>query len=125
MNETLLTALIGLAMLLGLVAVFIPLMPEMLILWGASLAYGLLVGWGRWGPWLFALITLLGLLGALAEIWASSAGGKRAGASLWGILGGLVAGFLAGLPELPAVRGGGGAAARDVCGGGNSDGRCR
>ena len=94
MNDTLLTVLIGLAMLLGLVAIFIPLMPEMLILWGASLAYGLLVGWGRWGPWLFALITLLGLVGALAEIWASTAGGKRAGASLWGILGGLVAGFV-------------------------------
>src|SRR4030067_1075988 len=47
-----------------------------------------------WGPGLFALIPLLGLVGALAEIWASSAGGKRAGASFWGILGGLVAGFV-------------------------------
>jgi uncharacterized protein YqgC (DUF456 family) len=94
MSETLLTVLIGVAMLLGLLAVFIPLMPEMPILWGAALAYGLLVGWGRWGPWLFGLITLLGIVGGLAEIWVSSAGGKRAGASLWGILGGLAAGFL-------------------------------
>jgi len=93
MNEALLTVLIGAVMLLGLLAVFIPLMPEMLILWGAALAYGLLVGWGRWGPWLFALITLLGIVGGLAEIWVSSAGGKRAGASLWGILSGLATGF--------------------------------
>lgn len=94
MNDTVLTLLVGLAMLLGLAAVFIPMLPEMLILWGAALAYGLLVGWGRWGPWLFALITLLGVAGGLAEIWVSGAGGKRAGASFWGILGGLVAGFL-------------------------------
>src|SRR4030065_414679 len=45
MSDTLLTVLVGLAMLLGLLAIFIPLMPEMLILWGASLAYGLLGGW--------------------------------------------------------------------------------
>jgi hypothetical protein len=94
MSETLLTALVGLAMLVGLAAIFIPLLPEMLILWGAALAYGLLVGWGRWGPWLFAWITLLGIVGGLAEIWVSGAGGKRAGASFWGILGGLAAGLL-------------------------------
>lgn len=94
MREVLLTILIGLAMLLGLAAVFIPLLPDMLIIWGAALAYGLLVGWGRWGPWLFAAITLFGIMGGLAEIWVSGAGGKRAGASFWGIVGGLVAGLL-------------------------------
>lgn len=94
MNEILLTVLIGLVMLLGLAAVFIPLLPEMLLIWGAALGYGLLVGWGRWGPWLFAVITVLGVVGGLAEIWVSGAGGKRAGASFWGILSGLVVGFI-------------------------------
>ncbi len=92
MAEAIVTVLVGLTMLVGLAGVFLPLLPDMLIIWMAALGYGLLVGWGQWGPWLFGLITLLGAIGAIAEIWVSGAGARRAGASVWGILGGLALG---------------------------------
>lgn len=90
--EVIVTVLVGLTMLIGLAAVFLPLLPDMLIIWIAALGYGFFVGWGEVGPWLFGLITLLGAIGAIAEIWVSGAGAKRAGASAWGILGGLALG---------------------------------
>ena len=94
MAEVIVTILVGLTMLIGLAAVFLPLLPDMLIIWIAALGYGLFTGWGAWGPWLFGLITLLGAIGAIAEIWVSSAGARHAGASAWGILGGLVLGVV-------------------------------
>ena len=92
MAEVIVTILVGLTMLIGLAAVFLPLLPDMLIIWIAALGYGLFTGWGTWGPWLFGLITLLGAVGAIAEIWVSSAGARHAGASAWGVLGGLALG---------------------------------
>lgn len=92
--ELAITVVVGLVMLVGLLGVFVPLLPDILLIWLAALAYGLLVGWGRSGPWLFAGITLLGLLGGIAETWVSGAGARRAGASGWSILAGIFAGTL-------------------------------
>ena len=94
MIEVLLTLLIGLIMGVGLLGVIIPVLPDMLLIWGAALGYGLLLGWGEKGPWLFGLISLLGLVGLLSEAWASGAGARIGGGSVWGILAGLVAGFI-------------------------------
>jgi hypothetical protein len=105
--EGMLTVVAGVLMLVGLLGIFLPFVPDVLLIWGASLGYGLLVGWGESGPWLFGLITLLGLLAAAAEAWASGAGAYKAGASPWSILAGLaggVAGFFL-LPPLGMVIG--------------------
>ncbi len=105
--EGMLTVVTGVLMLVGLLGIFLPLVPDVLLIWGASLGYGLLVGWGESGPWLFGLITLLGLLAAAAEAWVSGAGAYKAGASPWSILAGLaggVAGFFL-LPPLGMVIG--------------------
>ncbi len=105
--EGLLTVVAGVLMLVGLLGIFLPFVPDVLLIWGASLGYGLFVGWGESGPWLFGLITLLGLLAAAAEAWVSGAGAYKAGASPWSILAGLVggaAGFFL-LPPLGMVIG--------------------
>jgi uncharacterized protein YqgC (DUF456 family) len=105
--EGMLTVVAGVLMLVGLLGIFLPFVPDVLLIWGASLGYGLLVGWGESGPWLFGLITLLGLLAAAAEAWVSGAGAHKAGASPWSILAGLaggVAGFFL-LPPLGMVIG--------------------
>ncbi len=94
MNETAVIALVAGIMLIGLLGVFVPVLPDLVFIWLGALAYGLLVGWGTIGGWLFAAITVLGLIGGLAEIWASSVGARVGGASLWGILGGLGLGLL-------------------------------
>src|SRR3990170_2339215 len=90
--ETLLTIVAGTLMVVGLAGIFLPFVPDTLLIWGAALGYGLLVGWGISGPWLFGLITLLGLLAAAAESWASGAAAYKAGASPWSILAGLAGG---------------------------------
>ena len=92
--ETLLTIVAGTLMVVGLAGIFLPFVPDTLLIWGAALGYGLLVGWGISGPWLFGLITLLGLLAAAAEAWVSGAAALKAGASPWSILAGLVGGAL-------------------------------
>ena len=94
MRETIITVLVGLTMLLGLLGIVIPVLPDLLLIWIGALAYGLLIGWGSIGPWLFALITLIGVIGALAEGWTTGAGARAGGASWQSVLVGLVLGVL-------------------------------
>ena len=98
------TVLMGMIMLVGLVAIFIPIIPEMIFIWGAALGYGLLVGWGKWGPWAFGVITILGILGGLAEYWVSGTGAKMSGASGWSLVAGIGLG-LVGLLIFPPLGG--------------------
>jgi len=93
-NETLITIVAGVVMLVGLAGVVLPVLPGAILIWGAALGYGLLAGWGDSGPWLFALITLLGLSGLGAEIWVTGTGAKMAGASVWSLLAGLGLGLV-------------------------------
>ena len=81
-------------MVVGLVGIFIPFFPDLILIWGAALGYGLLVGWGEWGPWLFGLITLIGVLGILAETYIGGAGARVAGASYKSIIIGFLLGFI-------------------------------
>ncbi|HMK09079.1 MAG TPA: DUF456 domain-containing protein [Anaerolineales bacterium] len=89
MSDPIITALVGLTMLAGLAGTLIPWFPDILLIWGAGLAYGLLVGWGTWGPWLFALMTVAGLVSFAAELTVSAVGARVGGASAWGIVAGL------------------------------------
>ncbi len=81
-------------MLLGLIGIIVPILPDLLLVWGGALAYGLIVGWGTIGPWMFAVITLLGILGGLAEGWVTGVGARKGGASLWSVLGGFALGLV-------------------------------
>jgi len=87
-------------MLAGMVGIFIPFFPDLLLIWAAALGYGLLVGWGEWGPWLFGLVTILAVLGILAETYVGGAGARMAGASYKAIFAGLLLGTI-GLFVLP------------------------
>src|SRR3990172_4240878 len=105
-------------MLLGLAGSIVPWFPDILLIWGAGLVYGLLVGWGAWGPWLFAMMTLTGLAALAAEVGLISAGARVGGASGWAVAAGgvlAVIGFIlftppggVGGPGLGGVVGGGG-----------------
>jgi uncharacterized protein YqgC (DUF456 family) len=81
-------------MLVGLIDILVPALPDLLLIWATALGYGLLVGWGDWGPWLFAGITVLCGVGLFAEVWTSGAGARIGGASAWSIVGGVVAGVI-------------------------------
>lgn len=86
------TVLAGLTMFLGLIGIIIPVLPDMLLIWGAALFYGLAAGWGVWGPAIFAVITLLGAIGLVADLWMSGWGARKGGASIRSILVGLLFG---------------------------------
>jgi hypothetical protein len=93
MPEWVWIALTSLLMLIGLLGAVLPAIPDLLLIWGTALAYGLLVEWGTWGPWLFAGITLLCGAGLFAEVWTSGTGARIGGASGWSIVGGIAAGL--------------------------------
>ncbi len=94
MNSEVVTALLGIVIVIGVIGTLLPAVPDLVMIWVAGLVYGLVVGWGTSGPWLFALMTLAALGGLLADVWVSSAGARLGGASGWAILGGLVLGFI-------------------------------
>lgn len=94
MSDAAITLLAGLLMILGLIGIVAPVIPDMGLMWLAALGYGLLVGWGQWGGWLFALITVLAAAGVLAELWAGSAGAKAGGASFLSIVAGFILGAI-------------------------------
>ena len=98
--DALIITLAGVLMLIGVVGIFVPFVPDLVLIWAAALGYALLVGWGEWGPYLFALITVLGLVGIFVETIVGGAGARVAGASYWGIAAGVVLGVV-GLFVLP------------------------
>jgi uncharacterized protein YqgC (DUF456 family) len=94
MIEIIVTILCGLMILVGILGSIIPVLPDVILIWGATLGYGLIVGWGEWGPWLFGGISLMGLIGVAADVWVSSAGARMGGASLWSVITGVVLGII-------------------------------
>jgi len=74
MMEIIVTILAGLLILIGIIGAVIPVVPEVLLIWGTTLGYGLIVGWGESGPWLFAAISVMGMFGVASDVWVSSAG---------------------------------------------------
>jgi uncharacterized protein YqgC (DUF456 family) len=94
MSEILVSVLTAIVMFIGLLGALLPVIPDLIIIWGAALGYGLILGWGDSGPWIFGVITLLGLGGVVAEIWMSGVGGKIGGASFSSILVGMVLGII-------------------------------
>jgi len=93
MVEIIIAVIVGLVMLLGLIGAIIPGLPDIVLIWGAALGYGLLVGWGERGILFFGLITFIGLAGLFAEVWVSGTGAKMGGASIRAIFGGLALGL--------------------------------
>ncbi len=69
-------------MLVGILGVVIPVLPDILLIWGAALGYGIIVGWGAWGGWLFAGISVLAVIAIAADFWVSGVGAKVGGASM-------------------------------------------
>ena len=94
MIDILVTIFSGLLILVGIVGAVIPALPDVSLIWGVTLAYGLIVGWGESGPWLFALISVMGLFGVAADVWVSSVGARMGGASIWSVIGGVVLGII-------------------------------
>ena len=77
-------------MLLGLLGVFLPVIPDVELIWLAALGYGILHGFTGGGAIAFGGITLLLLAGISANVWITGLGLKSTGTSLLSILLGVV-----------------------------------
>jgi uncharacterized protein YqgC (DUF456 family) len=94
MIEIIVTILTAVLILIGIIGAVIPAIPDVALIWGATLGYGLIVGWGDSGPWMFGAISVMGLFGVAADVWVSSAGAKMGGASAWSVITGILAGII-------------------------------
>ncbi|MCC7130372.1 MAG: hypothetical protein B6D39_06485 [Anaerolineae bacterium UTCFX2] len=81
-------------MLLGLLTLVIPVLPGLVIMWLAALAYGIVHGFGSLGIILMVIITILAVAGSLVDNLFMGVGARSGGASWSTILVALLAGLV-------------------------------
>ncbi|MCK4977655.1 MAG: DUF456 domain-containing protein [Anaerolineales bacterium] len=92
--NTSITVLIQLILLVGLFGLVVPIFPGLVVMWLATLGYGIVTGFGTLGIILFIIITLLMLVGSIADNFMMGAGARKGGASWLAIGVALVAGVV-------------------------------
>jgi len=83
-----------LVMALGVVGILLPLIPGPLIIWIAALGYDLIRGITWRSGVILGGLTLLMLAGSTTDLWLSSAGARRSGASGCAVAAAAVAGLV-------------------------------
>ena len=83
-----------LIMSLGLVGVLIPLIPGPLLIWLTALAYDLIRGITWRSGSVLVVLTVLMIAGSTTELWMSSAGARRSGASGCALAAAAIAGLV-------------------------------
>ena len=70
-----------LIMLIGLFGLLVPIFPGIMVIWLASLGYGIVTGFNTWAIVFFILITLLMIAGTTIDNLLMGAGARKGGAS--------------------------------------------
>lgn len=101
-------SLVFVLFVVGIAGIIVPLLPGILLIWGAVLFYAVTVDdFTLISPLLFSLITLIGLVAGTADLWLPLLGAKKTGASwktlLLGVVGAIAGTFL--LPILGTIAG--------------------
>lgn len=76
-------------MIIGLSGIFVPIIPDIVVIWFVVLVYAVAERFTAIDPLTFIVLTFLAALGFSAEFWLSQAGAKVSGASIWSILAGI------------------------------------
>lgn len=84
------------AMAIGMVFTMIPPIPGTLVIWGAAIGYGAVLGWERLGWVAFGLITIFMIAGIVADFLGGQFGARMGGASCLAIAVGTIAGLVLG-----------------------------
>jgi hypothetical protein len=88
----------------GLVGTIIPILPGILLIWLAVLAYAVIESFTAIDVFTFIILTLIALVAGTADIWLSALGAKTGGASrraiFLGIIGSII-GLVLGTPLIP------------------------
>jgi uncharacterized protein YqgC (DUF456 family) len=88
------------AMLIGLIGVFLPIVPGVGFIWLVALIYALLERFATIDPATFGVLSALGLIGVTTDIWTSQVGATVGGASWRSMLVGLLGGTIGALVGL-------------------------
>jgi uncharacterized protein YqgC (DUF456 family) len=88
------TVVAALAMVAGLLGVVVPVLPGLLLIWGAALVYGLLVGFGTVGWIVITVLTVLAAISVIKGFIIPRRAAVRSGASPWAQFGAFVGGVL-------------------------------
>jgi uncharacterized protein YqgC (DUF456 family) len=96
------TTLAGVVLVVGLCGVVIPVLPGLLLMWGAAIAYGFAVGWSTTGVAAMVVLTAAVAVSAAASVVVPRRAAAGGGASGWAQLGGLV-GAVVGFFVIPVV----------------------
>jgi len=86
--------IVQLFMLVGLLGLLIPIFPGLLIMWIASLGYGIASDFTTTGIIIFVIITVLAIFGTLVDNLMMGAGARKGGASWLTIVIALLAGVI-------------------------------
>jgi uncharacterized protein YqgC (DUF456 family) len=82
------------AMIIGLSGIFLPIVPDIALIWLVILVYAIAERFTTIDPFTFVVLTFLAGLGFSAEFWMTQAGAKISGASIWSILAGIMLGVV-------------------------------
>ena len=85
------------AMFIGLVGVFVPIVPGIGLIWLAALAYAVAEKFASIDPITFAVLTVLTAIGVTTDLWTSQVGARIGGASIRSTLIGMAAGAVGAL----------------------------
>lgn len=102
--ETVVIVLTIATMVVGLFGLIVPIFPGNVIIWVATLVYGIVVGFGRLGWWMFAIITVLMIAATLVDNVLMGAKARQNGAS-WGSIAVALLGGVVGTLVLPPIGG--------------------
>ena len=81
-------------MFVGLIGVFLPLVPGVGLIWLIALIYALSERFATIDLFTFVTLTILGAIGFSADLWMSQIGAKLGGASFWSSFSGLLTGVI-------------------------------
>ena len=82
------------AMIVGLLGVFLPVIPGVGFIWIVVAIYAIAERFATIDPITFVVLTVLGAIGLTSDLWMSQVGAKAGGGSVWSLLGALVLGAI-------------------------------
>lgn len=94
--------LVALAMAVGVAGTLIPIVPGLVLVWGAALVFGLSEGFGTGGAIAMVILTLLLIASVVLSFVIPQQKAAGSGASIWG-QGGAVVGAVVGFFAIPVV----------------------
>jgi uncharacterized protein YqgC (DUF456 family) len=93
---------VAIALAVGVVGLVVPVLPGLILMWGAVGVWALLDGGGAWRWATFGVVTVLALVGTVAALTLSGRKATDAGAPWWALLLALV-GAVVGFVLIPLV----------------------